>query len=99
MPATNDQQQTHQQQQSRNPFDENFDQYKQVTDEITAATRRVGEAYLSGYEQVVERTLGFEREFARNTKQDWLRGLIEAHIDVSRNVAEAQLNVARAVLA
>src|SRR5436309_2427384 len=83
---------------SSSPFGAAFEQYADVRDEFVAAARKTGNVYLDAYEQAVGQALELESEFAKNAQQDWLRRLIEAHVNVSRRLAESYTTAARKAL-
>jgi hypothetical protein len=70
------------------PFDAPF---------LTAA-RKAGALYIDSYEQAVDRALELESRFAESAQPEWLRGLIESHVDISRELASAYVNTARSTL-
>ena len=83
---------------SSSAFGSAFEQYADVRDELFATARKTGNLYLDAYEQAVGQALELETEFARNTQQEWLQRLIEAHVNASRRLTESYTTVARKAL-
>ena len=75
-----------------------FEQFKDASDQILAATRKAGALYIDSYEQAVDRALDVESRFAAGAQPEWLKGLIESHVDLSRELASAYVNTARGAL-
>ncbi len=83
---------------TQDPFEAPFDQFKDTSDQILAAARKAGAVYIDSYEQTVDRALDIESRFASNAQPEWLRGLIESHVDISRELTSAYVNTARSAL-
>jgi hypothetical protein len=75
-----------------------FEQFKDASDQILAAARKAGAVYVDSYEQAVDRALEIESRFADSAQPEWLKGLIESHVDISRELADAYVNTARSAL-
>lgn len=75
-----------------------FEQFKDAGDQLLAATRKAGALYIDSYEQAVDRALDVESRFAESAQPEWLKGLIESHVDFSRELASAYVNSARSAL-
>lgn len=80
------------------PFEAPFGQFKEANDQILAAARKAGAQYIDSYEQTVDRALDIESRFADSAQPEWLKGLIESHVDLSRELASAYVNTARSAL-
>ena len=80
------------------PFEAPFDQFKGTSDQVLAAARKAGGVYIDSYEQAVDRALEIESRFASSAQPEWLKGLIESHVDVSRELTSAYVNSARSAL-
>ena len=75
-----------------------FEQFKDANDQILAAARKAGALYVDSYEQVVDRALDIESRFAATAQPEWLKSLIESHVDLSRELTSAYVNTARGAL-
>jgi Phasin protein len=62
------------------------------------AARKTGNLYLDAYEQAVDRTLDLERKLAGASRQDWLKDLIEAQTEISRELVTTYTSAARTLL-
>ena len=80
------------------PLTATYEQLKEAGENVLAAARKAGALYVDSYEQAVDRALGIEAEFANGTRQEWLRGLIDAHVDFSRELTRSYTSAARSVL-
>ena|SRR5918912_1762290 len=83
---------------SSSPFGSAFEQFADARDEFVAAARKTGKLYLDAYEQAVGQALEIETEFAKNAQQEWLRSMVEAHVNVSRRLTESYTTAARKAL-
>ena len=79
-------------------FDAPFKQAKDAGEQILAAARNAGSLYVDSYEQAVEKALEVETRLASSAQPEWLRSMIEAHIDLSREFAGTYVKSARSVL-
>ena len=79
-------------------IDTAFEGARELNDQVIAATRKAGNLYLDSYQKAVDRTTELELKFAGMTQQEWLRSLIEAQVDVAREVAASYTAVARTFL-
>ncbi len=79
-------------------FEAPFQQAKDASEQILTAARNAGALYVDSYEQTVEKALEVESRLASGTQPEWLRSLIEAHIDFSRDLAGSYVKSARSVL-
>ena len=75
-----------------------FEQFRDSSDQILAAARKAGALYIDSYEHAVDRALDVESRFAASAQPEWLKTLIESHVDLSRELAGAYVNTARNVL-
>ena len=79
-------------------FDAAFEQIRDLNDQVLAAARKAGNLYLDSYEKAVDRTIELELRLAGLTQQEWLKSLIEAQVDITREVASSYTTAARTVL-
>ena len=67
-------------------FDAAFDQFRESGEQVLSAARKAGILYLESYEKAVDRTTELQLKLAGLTQQEWLRSLIEAQVDVTREL-------------
>jgi hypothetical protein len=79
-------------------FDAAFDQFRDSGEQVLAAARKAGNLYLDSYEKAVDRTIDLQLKLAGLTQQEWLKGLIEAQVDVERELAGTYTTTARSLL-
>lgn len=79
-------------------FEAPFHQAKDASEQILAAARNAGALYIDSYEQAVDKALEVETRLASSAQPEWLRNVIEAHIDFSRGLAGSYVKSARSVL-
>ncbi len=79
-------------------IDTAFDQVKELNDQFLTAARKAGDLYLDSYEKAVDRTVALELKLAGMTQQEWLRSIIEAQADLTREFAGSYTTVARSFL-
>ena len=79
-------------------FEAPFKQAKDANEQILTAARNAGALYIDSYEQAVDKALEFETRLATSAQPDWLRSMIEAHIDFSRELSGSYVKTARSVL-
>ena len=75
-----------------------FEQFRDLNDQWLVAARKAGNTYLDSYEKAVERTTDLELRFAGMSQQEWLKSLIEAQVDITREVASSYTTAARTLL-
>ena len=79
-------------------FDATFEQYRESSDQVLAAARKAGNLYLDSYEKAVDRATELQLKLAGLTQQEWLKGLIEAQVDITRELTGSYTTTARSVL-
>jgi hypothetical protein len=79
-------------------FDTAFEQVKDSSEQVWVAARKAGNLYLDSYEKAVDRTVELQLKLAGLTQQEWLKGLIEAQADVSKELASSYTTTARSFL-
>ena len=79
-------------------FDAAFDQYRESGEQVLTAARKAGNLYLDSYEKAVDRAIELELKVAGMTQQEWLKSLIEAQADFTREVANSYTSTARGLL-
>ena len=80
------------------PFDNAFERAGEAGEQFASAARKAGHLYLDSYEKTVDRAVELERRIAGATQQEWLRDLIEAQADFTREVAASYTSTARTLL-
>ena len=79
-------------------FETAFEQVKDSSEQVWAAARKAGDLYLDTYEKTVDRTAELQLKLAGLTQQEWLKSLIEAQVDVSKELAGSYTTTARSFL-
>jgi hypothetical protein len=79
-------------------FDAAFEQVRDSSEQVLAAARKAGNLYLDSYEKAVDRTTDLQLKLAGLTQQEWLKSLIEAQVDVTRELAGSYATTARSLL-
>jgi hypothetical protein len=79
-------------------FETAFEQVKDSSEQVWAAARKAGELYLDTYEKTVDRTAELQLKLAGLTQQEWLKSLVEAQVDVSKELAGSYATTARSFL-
>jgi hypothetical protein len=79
-------------------FDTAFEQVRESSDQLLAAARKAGILYLDTYEKTVDRATELQLKLAGLTQQEWLRSLIEAQVDVTRELTGSYTTTARSLL-
>jgi hypothetical protein len=80
------------------PIDTAFEQATDLSEQFAAAARKAGNLYLDSYEKAVDRAVKLELELAGLTKQEWLKTMIEAQADLTKDVVNAYTTTARTLL-
>jgi hypothetical protein len=79
-------------------FDAAFDQFRDSGEQVLTAARKAGNLYLDSYEKAVDRTIELELKLAGLSQQEWLKSLIEAQVDVTRELTASYTTTARSLL-
>jgi hypothetical protein len=80
------------------PFDAAFEQVRDSGEQVLTAARKAGNLYLDSYEKAVDRSAELQLKLAGLTQQEWLKSLIEAQVDVTRELASSYTTTARSLL-
>jgi hypothetical protein len=79
-------------------FDAAFDQFREGGEQVLTATRKAGNLYLDTYEKAVDRTTDLQLKLAGLSQQEWLKSLIEAQVDVTRELTGSYATTVRSLL-
>jgi hypothetical protein len=79
-------------------FDAAFEQVKDLNEQFVGAARKAGVQYLDTYEKAVDRAIDAELKLAGAAKQEWLKGVIDTHVDLTRQMTDAYTKAARGLL-
>jgi hypothetical protein len=79
-------------------FDTAFEQVRDSSEQVWAAARKAGNLYLDTYEKAVDRTAEFQIKLAGLTQQEWVKSLIEAQVDASKELVGSYTATARSFL-
>ncbi len=80
------------------PIDAAFEQVKELNEQVLTAARKAGNMYVDSYEKAVDRAIEIERKVGGLSQQEWLKNLIDAHVEVSRELADSYTTAARSLL-
>ncbi|MGA9856508.1 MAG: hypothetical protein WBQ18_01530 [Solirubrobacteraceae bacterium] len=80
------------------PAEAAFEHVKELNEQFLVAARKAGNLYLDSYEKVVDRTIDAEVKLAGATQQEWLKNIIEAQADMTREWAASYASTARTLL-
>ena len=79
-------------------FDTAFEQVRESSEQVLVAARKAGNLYLDSYEKAVDRSTELQLKLAGLTQQEWVKSLIEAQVDVTRELAGSYTTTARSLL-
>jgi hypothetical protein len=80
------------------PFDAAFEQMRELNEQLAATTRKAGNLYVESYENTVDRALELELKVAGLSRQEWLKDLVEAQADFTRELTKSYATAARSLL-
>lgn len=80
------------------PVEAAFDQFKELNEQLLASTRKAGNLYLDSYERAVDRAIDLELKLAGLTHQEWLKNVLEAQADITREITSSYATAARSLL-
>jgi hypothetical protein len=79
-------------------MDAAFDQIKELNEQFVKSTRQATNLYLDSYEWAVDRTIDLEHRLAELSQQEWLKDVIEAQSEISRELAGSYTTAVRSLL-
>ena len=79
-------------------FESAFEQYRESGEQVLTAARKAGNLYLDSYEKAVNRATEVQLKLAGLTQQEWLKSLIEAQVDITRELTGSYTTTARSLL-
>jgi hypothetical protein len=79
-------------------LENSFEQVKEFNDQVVKSVREASSMYLDSYEQAIDRTIEFELKVAEHSQQEWLKNLIQAQADVTREFTNSYMTAARSLL-
>jgi hypothetical protein len=79
-------------------LDAAFEQVKDLNEQFLTAARKASNLYLDSYEKTVDRAIELELKVAGLTQQEWLKNLIEAQADFTRELTSSYTTTARSLL-
>jgi hypothetical protein len=80
------------------PFEGVFEQARDAGEQTFAAIRKAGNLYLDSYEKTVDRAVEAQLKAAGLTQQQWLKSLVEAQGDLTRELTKSYTTAARTIL-
>jgi hypothetical protein len=79
-------------------FEAAFEQATRLGDQTFEVFRKAGHLYVDSYEKVIDGAVAAQLKVAGLTEQEWLKSLIEAQADTTRELANSYATAARAIL-
>ena len=79
-------------------FEAAFEQYRESGEQVLTAARKAGNLYLDSYEKAVNRATEVQLKLAGLTQQEWIKSLIEAQVDITRELTGSYTTTARSLL-
>jgi len=79
-------------------FDAAFDQYRESSEQVLTTARKAGNLYIDSYEKAVDRATELQLKLAGLSRQEWLKSLIEAQVDITRELTGSYTTTARSLL-
>ena len=73
-------------------------QVKELNDQLMKSARQAGQLYLESYEWAVDRTIDFEHRLADLSQQEWLKDVIDAQTEFTREFASSYATSVRSLL-
>lgn len=80
------------------PVEAAFEQVKELNEQFLATARKAGNLYLDSYEKAVDRTVELELKLAGLSRQEWLKSVMEAQADITREITSSYATAARSLL-
>ncbi len=80
------------------PFESTYEQFEEFTEQMLSSVRQTGVKYLDSYEKAIDRAVDLELKLAGASKQEWLKTMIDAHADLTRELTAAYTSSARQFL-
>jgi hypothetical protein len=75
------------------------EQFGQLNEQFTQASKKAATAYLDGYDKFVEGVISFQQKFAEQSQNDAVKSAIETQIDTTRQMASAYTSAVRELIA
>lgn len=79
-------------------IDADYEQVKELNEQFLGGAPKAGNLYLDSYENAVGRAIDLELKVAGLTQQEWVKSLIEARADFTREFVESYTAAARSLL-
>jgi hypothetical protein len=80
------------------PVEAAFEQVKELNEQFLATARKAGNLYLDSYEKAVDRAVDLELKLAGLSHQEWLKSVMEAQADITREITSSYATAARGLL-
>ena len=75
-----------------------FEQIKEVNESMLEAAKKAAIQSLDTYEKAVDRVIDLERKLGDATKQDWLKTMVEAQAEITKDLTHAYATTVRGIL-
>ncbi len=67
-------------------------------EQLLSGIRKAGAQYVDFYESAVNRAISLERRVAANAKPEWVKTLVDGHVNLVTQVNEVSVSTARDLL-
>jgi hypothetical protein len=79
-------------------YEKLLDQIDQLREQALESAREAGTKSLDSYAQVADRAIGLELKLAELSEQEWLKGIIDSHAQLARDLTDAYVSAGRELL-
>jgi hypothetical protein len=79
-------------------FEAPLEQLEGLGEQMLSTARKASTKYLDSYEKAVDRAIDLELKLAGMTQQEWVKGMIDTHVEMTRELTEAYTSAARQLL-
>jgi hypothetical protein len=83
---------------SSSAYEAPFEQFEEFGEQMLSTARKASTKYLDSYEKAVGRAIDLELKLAGLTQQDWLKGMVDTHVEMTRELTGAYTSAARQIL-
>jgi hypothetical protein len=80
------------------PVEAAFEQVKELNEQFLTTARKAGNLYVDSYEKAIDRAVALELQLAGLSRQEWLKSVIEARADITREITSSYATAARSLL-
>jgi hypothetical protein len=85
-------------QRTSDPAQETVDRIRDLNERIVENARRAGNTYLDAYERALSTIAGYQESAAKATPIDWMKSVLEAQANFTREFGDFYASTAREAL-